>query len=122
MHPLAIPRIDTLTCRVCQHPMRFVLQVYAPLDDHDHAFHRTLYLFCCENGSCLNQSGSMAVFRSQLPRRNAFYEYDPAPEPAADAVVEVVETSYAERGVNVRSIKANGEDLRVRWFSSACVE
>jgi hypothetical protein len=68
----------------------------------------------------------MAVFRSQLPRRNAFYEYDPAPEPAADAdadaVVEVVETSYAERGVNVRSIKANGEDLRVRWFSSACVE
>lgn len=56
------------------------------------AFHRMLYVFVCTNGSCVKgtvlcqdayvktgselRKPSMAVFRMQLPKDNAFYDSD----------------------------------------------
>ncbi|CAJ1048884.1 programmed cell death protein 2 [Xyrichtys novacula] len=77
-----LPSLPRLECEICRLPMAFLLQVYAPISEHDRCFHRTLFLFCCKTQECYtcNDSRCMKVFRSQLPRRNEFYPYDPPSE------------------------------------------
>ncbi|XP_071765536.1 programmed cell death protein 2 [Centroberyx gerrardi] len=77
-----LPPVSGLECEICRLPMAFLLQVYAPISGHDRSFHRTLFLFCCKTPDCYarNDSRCLKVFRSQLPRRNEFYPYDPPPE------------------------------------------
>ncbi|KJP87018.1 hypothetical protein AK88_03300 [Plasmodium fragile] len=58
-------------CFLCSKLMSFLLQIYAPIDEFGHCFHRCLYLFICL--SCGNQ---VKCFRTQLPRNNPFYEYN----------------------------------------------
>ncbi|XP_026148789.1 programmed cell death protein 2 isoform X2 [Mastacembelus armatus] len=74
-----LPSLPGLECEKCRLPMAFLLQVYAPISTQDTCFHRTLFLFCCKTPECYtcNDSRCMKVFRSQLPRRNDFYLYDP---------------------------------------------
>ncbi|XP_074521957.1 programmed cell death protein 2 [Halichoeres trimaculatus] len=74
-----LPTLPGLECEKCHQPMAFLLQVYAPISGHDNCFHRTLFLFCCKTRECYatNDNQCMKVFRSQLPRRNEFYPYDP---------------------------------------------
>ncbi|XP_077419585.1 programmed cell death protein 2 [Vanacampus margaritifer] len=76
------PSLDKLECETCRLPMAFLLQVYAPISGQGRSFHRTLFVFCCKTPECFtnNDSRSVKVFRSQLPRRNEFYSYDPPPE------------------------------------------
>ncbi|XP_035538005.1 programmed cell death protein 2 isoform X2 [Morone saxatilis] len=77
-----LPSLPGLDCEICRLPMAFLLQVYAPISGQDRSFHRTLFLFCCKTHECYtcNDSRCMKVFRSQLPRRNEFYPYNPPPE------------------------------------------
>ncbi|KAM9860511.1 programmed cell death protein 2 [Aulostomus maculatus] len=77
-----LPSSAGLECEKCRLPMAFLLQVYAPISGQDRAFHRTLFLFCCKTPECFtrNDSSCLKVFRSQLPRRNEFYPFDPPPE------------------------------------------
>uniref|UniRef100_A0A3B4YSV4 Programmed cell death 2 n=1 Tax=Seriola lalandi dorsalis TaxID=1841481 RepID=A0A3B4YSV4_SERLL len=77
-----LPSLPGLECETCRLPMAFLLQVYAPVSGQDRSFHRTLFLFCCRTPECYthNDSRCMKVFRSQLPRRNEFYPYDPPPD------------------------------------------
>ncbi|KAM3876963.1 programmed cell death protein 2 [Diretmus argenteus] len=77
-----LPCLAGMECEICRLPMAFLLQVYAPISGQDRTFHRTLFLFCCKTPDCYthNDSRCMKVFRSQLPRRNEFYCYDPPPE------------------------------------------
>lgn len=77
-----LPSLSGLECEICRLPLAFLLQVYAPISGQDRSFHRTLFLFCCRTPECYsrNDSRCMKVFRSQLPRRNDFYPYDPPPE------------------------------------------
>lgn len=60
-----------VTCRQCPNDnkksLRFICQLYAPVDDMDRAFHRTLYVFACP--SCC----SVRVLRAQLPAENSYY-------------------------------------------------
>ncbi|KAM8877160.1 programmed cell death protein 2 isoform 2-T2 [Synchiropus picturatus] len=70
-----LPPVSELQCQKCRLPMAFLLQVYAPVSGLDRCFHRTLFLFCCKTPECYTR-----VFRSQLPRRNDFYSFDPPPE------------------------------------------
>ncbi|KAK0149521.1 Programmed cell death protein 2 [Merluccius polli] len=77
-----VPSLPGLQCDICHLPMAFLLQVYAPVSGQDRSFHRTLFLFCCRTPECYsrNDSRCMKVFRSQLPRANDFYPYDPPPD------------------------------------------
>lgn len=87
LEPLNLPSGDQTCCGICENPLEFLLQVYAPIDDISEAFHRTLFVFICSNVACLEQDQhhqgsknprrSVKIFRSQLPRRNSFYSYSP---------------------------------------------
>eukprot|EP00301_Raphidiophrys_heterophryoidea_P010020 c15049_g1_i1.p1 GENE.c15049_g1_i1~~c15049_g1_i1.p1 ORF type:complete len:452 (+),score=107.56 c15049_g1_i1:44-1357(+) len=92
--PKPLPPVEDLSCAVCQQRLNFLLQVYCPLDDvdHDNAFHRMLYIFCCANGSCHSQPGSIRVLRCQLPRVNPFYSSDPPPVLSAASSSRVPDT------------------------------
>ncbi|XP_077291586.1 zinc finger protein RP-8 [Arctopsyche grandis] len=73
------PQPSTLQCIVCNEPLVFLCQIYAPIDDSEEAFHRTLFFFICKNGSCYkpNESNCIKVLRCQLKRDNEFYSHDP---------------------------------------------
>ena len=75
-----LPSEETVRCGVCNELMKFLLQVYCPLDGVDAAFHRALYVVCCRNKACVENhcvsSKSVKVFRCQLPRSNEFYPYE----------------------------------------------
>uniref|UniRef100_A0A7N1A1N2 Programmed cell death protein 2 n=1 Tax=Kalanchoe fedtschenkoi TaxID=63787 RepID=A0A7N1A1N2_KALFE len=89
LDPVDLPSGKSCTCDVCGTPLRFLLQVYAPLSHKESAFHRTLYIFICTSMTCLIQhqrnqqnqcskkgSRSVKVFRCQLPRTNPYYSPD----------------------------------------------
>ncbi|XP_029903183.1 programmed cell death protein 2 [Myripristis murdjan] len=77
-----LPSLPGLECDICRLPLAFLLQVYAPVSGQDRSFHRTLFVFCCKTPDCYthNNSRCMKVFRSQLPRKNEFYSYNPPSE------------------------------------------
>ncbi|XP_028398834.1 programmed cell death protein 2-like [Dendronephthya gigantea] len=65
-----------ILCKICEKPLVFLLQVYTPADDEKSpAYHRTVFVFCCRNGSCYksNCNKSLKAFRCELPRSNDFY-------------------------------------------------
>ncbi|XP_063306450.1 programmed cell death protein 2 [Pelobates fuscus] len=76
---VGVPGPESLQCGLCQKPLAFLLQVYAPCPG---SFHRTVFLFCCRSPQChrVGETGCFKVFRNQLPRKNDTYSYDPPPE------------------------------------------
>ncbi|XP_052172160.1 uncharacterized protein LOC127788081 [Diospyros lotus] len=90
LDPTNLPSGKSCLCDICGEPMRFVLQVYAPLSEKESTFHRTLFVFMCPSMACLlqdqheqwkrkseNASRSVKVFRCQLTRSNPFYSSEP---------------------------------------------
>lgn len=77
-----LPIYEELTCEKCGKPCVFLIQIYAPLTDVESCFHRSLFIFMCKNVLChrRNDSSTFLVKRSQLSRRNEFYDYDPPNE------------------------------------------
>ncbi|KPI97892.1 Programmed cell death protein 2 [Papilio xuthus] len=71
-----------LTCKKCNDPLIFLCQVYAPYEEKEDCFHRTIFIFVCRNGSCCrpNCSDNFLVLRCQLPRKNDFYSFEPYKE------------------------------------------
>ncbi|UKK00820.2 apoptosis regulatory protein [Theileria orientalis] len=74
LDPVHLPSESDLKCDTCSSILTFVLQVYAPdeLCEDDMAFHRTVFLFVCQ--PCGNR---WKAFRSQLPRKNDYYDFHP---------------------------------------------
>lgn len=70
-----IPGEKDFHCEYCKEPCIFLCQIYAPYEDNENAFHRTIFIFICKKMECckLNKNGNLKVFRSQLPRINEFY-------------------------------------------------
>ena len=66
------PVQEQVACKICSDPLKFLLQIYCPLDEPASAFHRALYVFCCKKASCVS-GGSVVCIRSQLARDNALY-------------------------------------------------
>ncbi|CAN1143243.1 Programmed cell death protein 2 [Linum perenne] len=86
LDPVNLPSGNRSLCDTCGKPLRFVLQVYAPITEKESTYHRTLFVFMCSKMSCLlrdqheqwkrkpeQQSRSVKVFRCQLPLGNPFY-------------------------------------------------
>ncbi|KAK7303963.1 hypothetical protein RJT34_14913 [Clitoria ternatea] len=85
LDPVNIPLGRTSVCDICEEPLQFLLQVYAPIEKET-TFHRMLFVFMCPSMKCLlrdqheqwkrhpeKPSRSVKVFRCQLPRDNPFY-------------------------------------------------
>jgi len=83
-----VPTIEKdLVCEHCTKPLKFLLQIYAPLNDEDDSeeikdecFHRTLFLFICTNPICVTiKKNTVKVYRSQMRRDNDIYSIEPPP-------------------------------------------
>ena len=100
LNPLHLPPSSSLTCPVCGDVLAFLMQLYAPLRDVPHLFHRTLFLFLCPRQSCLSRhsraSPTVICYRSQLPRVNRFYSDQPAQKlgKREGRLEELVEADY----------------------------
>nr|CAH8870770.1 unnamed protein product [Trichobilharzia regenti] len=92
-----LPSPSELACPVCLNPMCFVLQLYSPLSEKSDCFHRMLFLFMCRKGGCHHEVDQTPfyVFRSQLPRENCYYSFEP-PEneyPSWETVKSLLESN-----------------------------
>ncbi|KAJ1648058.1 hypothetical protein LPJ64_000594 [Coemansia asiatica] len=72
-HPLPVDRVR---CDECSKAMSLLMQLYAPEDTPETAFHRMLYVFMCRNGACHRGSANrcMRVFRKQMAEENPVYQ------------------------------------------------
>nr|CAD7402588.1 unnamed protein product [Timema cristinae] len=75
---------DDLKCKECGKPCVFLCQVYAPIEDVESCFHRTIFIFICRDPVCCKENSSVnfKVFRCQLKRRNNYYSFNPPIEKA----------------------------------------
>ncbi|CAI5980267.1 unnamed protein product [Closterium sp. NIES-65] len=86
LDPLNVPS-DALLCHFCSQPLRFLLQVYAPVDSEPSAFHRTLFLFACRHPHCLTrhhqeqQQAEVADGRARERRRSCRAPTPSTPSP-----------------------------------------
>ncbi|CAM0957527.1 unnamed protein product [Alopecurus aequalis] len=93
LDPVNLPSVKSSSCGFCGNPLRFVLQLKAPIESKETAYHRTFFVFMCPYMSCLlqdqqeqrkdraaNPRRSVKVFRCQLPKNNPFYPVE-LPEP-----------------------------------------
>ncbi|KAK2197657.1 Programmed cell death protein 2 [Babesia duncani] len=92
LNPVGLPSEDDLRCPKCFGIMTFVLQIYAPTEN-DVGFHRTIFVFACQ--PCMYE---FKAFRSQLGRRNDFYDYEPVDE---GLYFEQVDNEIAEKCCSV---------------------
>ena len=65
------PSARALQCEACGRACVFLLEIYAPLDEPEAAFHRALYVFWCARCEVRAK-----VLRRQLPRRNDYYDFE----------------------------------------------
>ncbi|CAH2233969.1 programmed cell death protein 2 [Pararge aegeria] len=77
-----VPDFAKLTCKKCEEPLIFLCQVYAPFEESDDCFHRTIFIFVCQKGSCCktNSADNFIILRCQLPRKNDYYSFEPYEE------------------------------------------
>ena len=104
LNPQHIPTSSQLMCAHCGDVMDFLLQLSAPIRAVEPTFHRTLFLFVCHRQTCLaNHSYSQPAvlcYRSQLPRCNPYYSYDPPPKLKGGAGGKAEVTVESECGGN----------------------
>eukprot|EP00158_Paraphelidium_tribonemae_P002388 Partr_v1_DN25322_c1_g1_i1_m22037 putative Programmed cell death len=65
--PLLSSRIS---CDRCDQSMTFLIQIYAPEESQDYAYHRIVHVFVCNNNSCASPRRVKAL-RSQSPENAA---------------------------------------------------
>eukprot|EP01083_Nonionella_stella_P019511 54191_1 len=74
LNPRNIPTFNDLKCQQCKKPLKFLLQLYAPLYQFERSHHRILYIFICRAHECCGKPGTLKALRSQLSSQNIFYE------------------------------------------------
>lgn len=77
-----LPSVTDLQCDTCKDQMIFLCQVYAPYEDEDANFHRTIFIFICTKVGCnqRNANTNLKAFRSSLSKINKFYPEEPPEE------------------------------------------
>ncbi|SCM19439.1 conserved Plasmodium protein, unknown function [Plasmodium chabaudi adami] len=100
-----LPEEDNFKCIICNELLSFLLQIYAPIDNIGHCFHRCLYLFVCFK--CGDQ---VKCFRTQLPRNNPFYNFYLTTNLNSDSDQDNIETSKNGQGQNKFDELSSGEN------------
>lgn len=87
-----LPKYEELQCEVCKQPMVFLCQIYAPFEEDDNNFHRTIFIFICRKRECcrLNSAANIKAFRCSLKQENEFYPAE-APVDGPDASFDVAQ-------------------------------
>lgn len=49
-----LPNPDQLSCSKCNHQLKFLCQIYAPVNEKSDCFHRTIFVFFCSSAECSN--------------------------------------------------------------------
>jgi pre-rRNA-processing protein TSR4 len=78
LNPKDIPK-TFMTCKSCEEHLTFVCQLYAPCEDSiPNAFHRTFYVFACQNTKVCGTecTGTVRVVRAQLSQENPYLPED----------------------------------------------
>ena len=74
--PERLPPADALRCGRCGRGLRLAVQLYCPRPELEHAYHRSLMLFCC-GGACLQYPEAWRAFRCNLPSDVHWYVEGP---------------------------------------------
>ncbi|TRY75217.1 hypothetical protein TCAL_16812 [Tigriopus californicus] len=95
-----LPDVKARSCPMCQVPMTFLAQIYAPIHDIPTAFHRTLFLLVCATPTChagpkTGGRGPWTVFRSQLARANDYYPFEP-PLSVQNPLIDISAANYGK--------------------------
>jgi pre-rRNA-processing protein TSR4 len=90
--------LENVECYRCEKQMPLLLQIYAPEDYPENAFHRVIYIFCCKNGSCRY----MKAYRSQLDLKNSVYTMDGDFKDAIELKQDII--SYKEKVIGFCSV------------------
>lgn len=94
-------------CDKCAARMTFILQIYAPIDEIEGAFHRDLCVFFC------NSCRLAKCARLQLPRENDFYakdSVDETEEVSSDVVGRLAVYVESETGVKYDDEEEEDDD------------
>ncbi|WAR23247.1 PDCD2-like protein [Mya arenaria] len=86
----SLPTPEELSCSLCSKLMKFLMQIYSPDPSKESCFHRTIFIFVCDNTNCCksNCAGHLVVFRSQLQQINEFYSSKPPVEARVDKEID----------------------------------
>ncbi|KAI9309178.1 programmed cell death protein 2 [Cunninghamella echinulata] len=123
LNPEKILSINDVTCGLCEQPMVLLVQLYTPEDFPPEAFHRTVYVFCCKNGTCVKQDWKKCfkVYRSQLPRENSYYPPPPENEEDDEEEIEFIPKKYKSPTLcvicGIEGTKACGQCKSVHYCS-----
>ena len=67
------PSFQALTCGNCFKQTVFLCQIYVPMElkvstesKEKESHHRTLFIFCCQDGRCFKNNECLKVYRSQI--------------------------------------------------------
>jgi pre-rRNA-processing protein TSR4 len=74
--PERLPQPERLCCGQCGRQLRFLMQLYCPRPEVEHAYHRSLMLFCC-GGACLLHASAWRAFRCNVPADVPWYVEHP---------------------------------------------
>ena len=110
--------------------MRFVCQLYAPVEyDDGRAFHRSLYVFacpvCCNNNNLSKNKvggggeGAIRVLRTQLPVQNPYYpnqEEEQQQQRSKETDITATATTTEKRDAQITStILLEDEEIHKNW-------
>ena len=83
--------------------MHFLLQIYCPLENKKHAYHRTLYLFFCIK--CWTRSNAIKVLRLQLNEKSDYYIND-----------KLINRNEIENDKSINLISSKIKSLKTEYF------
>ncbi len=61
-------------CSDCKQKLYFLIQIYCPLEEYKHTFHRAIYVFFCKE--CWKKNNALKILKVQLPEKSEYYNGD----------------------------------------------
>jgi len=91
LNPKDLPDVNKILCKNCSNICVFLLQLSAPIEEDESAFHRMIFVFICTNTACYKDDVSpFVILRCSLPKNNEFYSSE-APDYASDEAAKIID-------------------------------